>query len=191
MGNSDNSFQWKLMLFSALLGVFGSIAGAAIGGITSYYASYELYQKQQALEQRNVAQALYIDILDTSNRFNESLEYLKLSTDDKRKLGDTSNYVFYDPIPYYSSNGKYFVYIAEINKFDSDLSRDLDMYYMTVMDIEYKRQYIADHYSKTFDYENLSIDEKRKMTVYNQNIIGEIHGALSQANKIKYNLDKK
>lgn len=181
---SSDSTTWKVVVASAFFGAF-------FGGIANYYAAYQLDQHQQDLEQQNVALALYIDVLETSERFNESLEYLKLSTDDKRKFGDTSSYIFYDPIPYYSSNGLYFAYLTEISKFDSGLSRNLTEYYTTVIDIEYKRKYISDHYSKTFDYNNLTIEEKRRITIYNQNIPAEIIDSLNQANNLKQELNKK
>lgn len=171
----------------AILGLIGAI----LGGILAYYGSYTLWQEQQISEEHNVAQAMYIDILEISDRFNSSLVYLDLSTTDKRKSGDMSSYIFYDPIPYYSNNGLYFTYSKEISKFDSNLSRDLIEYYTTVMDIEYKRQYINDHYSKTFDYENLTMEEKKRITIYNQNIPAEIVYSQSQANKIKHELNKK
>ena len=68
MGDTDNSISWKVILISTFF-------GALFGGIANYYASYALDQHQNEIEQRNVAQALYIDISEISNRFNDSIEY--------------------------------------------------------------------------------------------------------------------
>jgi hypothetical protein len=167
------------------------IISGLIGSLGSYGVSNALAHEQQKSEEKNVAQALYIDISDISDHFNSTLEKANSSENGAANSDKNQTSITYDPRPYYSNNGLYFVYLTEIYKFDSDLSADLYDYYKTVMDIEYKRQYISDHISKNYNYDSLSENEKNYVVIYSDNMPNEMKICIKQGEVIKTKLKEK
>lgn len=182
MSNSERSFKQDAILL---------IVGILLGGVVTYGFTWYSSQEQRDLEQHNVAQALYIDISHTSDHFNSSLEDLNLSLSDMNKTGVYAPIMIYDPRPYYTDNGLYFVFTTEISRLDSNLSANLYDYYQTVMDIEHKRQYNAEHISKAFNGENLSEEEQTYLTMYSKTMTIEMIYSIEQGERIKKELKEK
>ena len=100
--------------------------------------------------------------------------------------------IMYDPRPYYDNeNGLYYVFSKDISSFDSNLSADLYNYYQTVLDIELKRQYIADHAAKIYDGEKLTEVENVYVTMYSTTMMIEMIYSIEDAEKIKNELKEK
>jgi hypothetical protein len=171
--------------------LFLVIVSVLIGSIGTYSVSYVLSYEQQKSEEYNVAQALYIDISDLSDRFNSSLESANLSENYATTSNEDQPPILYDPRPYYSESGLYFVYLTEIYRFDSDLSANLYDYYKNVMAIEYKRQYIFDHISKNNSFESLSESEKYYLNIYSTTVPKQMKMCIIQGEIIKSKLKEK
>jgi len=99
----NNPCGWKVIVFSAVL-------GAVVGGASTFLGSYVLEQHQQDDEQRAVAQAIIIDVHDTSQKINASLN------DYNNYSSQSTNFsAFIDPTSYYQNNGIYFAYLTYIS----------------------------------------------------------------------------
>lgn len=187
MTTPEQEFQRKVYLFCALLGIFGSILGALIGGVSSYYGAYDLNQRQLNLEKDAVAQAIYIDVYATSEILNVSLNHYNSGNN----LSSNDRNVFYDVNPYYRTNGIYFAYLPEIYKLDANTSADIYAYYIDILYLEHERQYIVDHYTNKTNYKNLQQTELTYLGTYTILMPDQISAALVQGDKVKNELNEK
>jgi len=107
--------------------------GALIGGIiteaatliTAYYVldqQQQAFNQQQITEQKNIAQALYIDICAVEELFNHSLN-----------TTNPNDYFTVNLSDYYSDSGLYYVFNKDILKFNAETSNDLyDFYFLRI-----------------------------------------------------------
>jgi hypothetical protein len=179
MSNSERSFKQDAILL---------IVGIVLGGVVTYGFTWCSLQEQRGLEQHNVAQALYIDISDISDRFNNTILQYNKGMAEKGKEEKLEPYIIIDPRPYYSDDGLYFTYSTEIYKLNSNISRDLYSYYRTVNDIEYKRQYIYDHEIRELNGEILSPIEKEYINQYSEILPNEINISVNDSIYLKKQL---
>jgi len=175
MNESKTYPEWKIALIGIIIGSILTTAGTAL-------LSYD----QQKSEKDNVAQALYFDISLTSDHLNSSYENVNSRLD-----GVNESIILYNPSPYYSDNGAYFIFMKEISMFDGDLSADIYKYYQTVLDIEYKRKYIVNRLPDGDKIENIPQNDKQYLKEYSRIMITEMRDSVILAEKIKKELKEK
>lgn len=179
--NQVDSVGWKVIVFSAVL-------GSIVGGASTFISSYLLDQHQQDLEEKNVAQAIFIDVSQTSFYLNASLAKYNAGQQYSRNGKNDSTFIFYYPNPYYRDNGLYFVHSSEISKFNSNLSTEIFQYYNTVLFLENERQYIVSRGSSRSEWDNLSDVEKAHMYFYTEILPDQIIGTIQLGEKIRKDL---
>jgi len=192
MGKPDKSIEWRIANLEKSntqwkIAIVSVVLGASFGGVSTYLLS----QNQQATEQQNIAQALFLDVSIIEDHFNSTLEDLNLNLNNMNSSEKSLDMIWVDPRPYYSNNGLYFGFQKDISKFDTNLSADLYSYYLSIMNIEYKRQYIYNCVTKMNNGQNLSNTEETYMRMYSRTIIIEIIYSIPEADKIKKEIKEK
>jgi hypothetical protein len=177
MKESDKYPEWMLALVGIAIGSILTTAGTAL-------LSYE----QQKTEKTNVAQALYFDISLTSSHLNSSYKDVNSKFTNMNKLNKNTSIILYDPSPYYNDNGAYFIFMKEISMFDGDLSADINQYYQTVLDIEYKRKYIINRLPDGNKIENIPENDIEYLKEYSKTMTIEMRDSVVLADKIKKEL---
>jgi hypothetical protein len=166
-----------------------------LGGLVASFGTIGVNWISSASEEHNVAQALYFDISMTTDHlrytyvvFNDSVDY-KLS----HKTNDDGVFapIIYDHVPYYTNNGAYFVFMKDIPKLDIDLSNDINQYYQSVLDVEYKRQYISNKLSNPYKTENFSNEDYENLSVFAYSMNVEMGEAVTLGDKVKNELADK
>jgi hypothetical protein len=171
--------------------LIATIIGALIGGHYTYKGTHDVNQEQLGMEKHNVALALYIDVNDISDHLNSSLKNYNAILNKSIEVNSNAPPLFYDPRSFYDNTGLYFPYSTDIYKLDSSLCEKLFTFYKIVMDIEYKRNYIVTHYSKTFDGSKLSEEELFYIYQYSTSMPSDMKTAIVSANEIKNELNEK
>ncbi len=172
------------------------ILTAAATAIFTYLFTWKLAHDARIAEQRNIAQALYIDISQTEDHFNSALSDFNdqvvyfIATADLNILLNTPQ-MLWDPRPYYTENNAYFAFQKDISKFDSDLSAKLYSYYLGVMNIEFKRGYINNCVLKEINRQFLPSEEIGRGGLYMRTMIIEMKSSIKESEAIKKELREK
>jgi hypothetical protein len=195
MDREEATLLWKIAILSFVVG----IAGAAIGGLFTFYGSYWAWnQQQQALnqeqiiEQKNIAHAIYIDVSNIEERFNRSMIALPIYLNNNTSKWNDPNFILSWSTQYYSDCGLFYVFNKDISRFDIVTSEDLYEFYNEVADIENKREFISRTMDKIQHGEPVAQYDLVTAHDYTEALFGtKIPYSIKQAEKIKQEIRQK
>jgi|GEM_PF-4183705 len=184
--NTDNNLKGKANYFYNKFKdnplVIGFV-GLVVGALLTYIGSYGMYQVQLHNEQKNIAQAIAIDVYGTSQTLNCSLVTYRSQNNFSGEWG-----IYRELTPFYSDHGFYFSDRNEIYTLSPDISEDIYLYYTQVFDIERERQFIVDHYTNESELNNSTAFMKNAITGMSGVMPSQIDAALKQGNKVENEL---
>ncbi len=171
------------------------LIGALIGGGASLYGSYlawdlqqETLNQQEIMELGNIARALYIDISITEDRLNKTL--ILLSQLNGSQLDD-QNAIFWSDVSFYPKDGLYYTFKKDISRFDNITSQNLYIFYNTIIELEYRREFREMANEKISRDESLSSHEINLAHIYTTESVSKVPEFIKYAKQLKQNLAQK
>jgi hypothetical protein len=129
----------------AVIGALGAILGAIVGGLLSYLGSLRAYKNQLKNEQKNIANAILLDLqkIEKSPTFFTAHKLYHESTYiiNSYVYPDQKTHVPLDNL-YDKDTGLYFYYIQDVTRLNSKLASDIYAFYNNLIAAENHRLFI-------------------------------------------------
>jgi len=152
---------------------------------TNYLIQHYI-EEQRFTERQSIAQAVILDIYDTSQTLNNSLIYY-----NKTNIISGYHNTFWYPYPFYNDNRLYYTNLLDIYKLDENSTVDVFLYYTGIIQLEQERQYIVTRRTTPYGYNNSIGYENYTIRIYTAWLPGQIKYSMEQGNQIEKELEEK
>lgn len=127
-------YKESIYVFLAIIGIIATMIAAFLGAAYGAEKAYGYDLQKSEIQEKNIAQALYIDIKSLDSTLKVADEQLKNSNEKDRSYG---YHIFYP------ENGIYYSYQTEISSLDYPIAKNITRFYSSLTMAERERQEIA------------------------------------------------
>lgn len=142
------------------------VIGIALGALATGVVEWKLSHDQFETEQKNIAQALYVDISNTKDILDSS----NRSFSNNTNMLDNPSMGIFDSRQYYNNNGLYYIFGRDISRLNSETSVDIYDFYTEVTRVENMNKYISKIVEKRESGENISQYEIAMVHIYSKGL---------------------